>query len=71
MKKTILAISLLLFMSVSSFAKKTEDMYVMRHTTQGQLFFITENIFNKSLKTPQKPWFFAIFMTIVLYIFRF
>ena len=28
-----------------SFAEKTEDMYIMRHTTQGQLFFISENIF--------------------------
>lgn len=35
----------LLCLSVSSFAEKTEDMYVMRHTTQGELFFISENIF--------------------------
>lgn len=56
MKKTILAISLLLFMSVSSFAKKTEDMYVMRHTTQGQLFFITENIFPSTDRTFELPF---------------
>ena len=44
MKKLFLAFALLAI-SLSIFAEKTEDMYVMRHTTQGQLFFISENIF--------------------------
>ena len=56
MKKTILAISLLLFMSVSSFAKKTEDMYIMRHTTKGQLFFISENIFPSTDRKFELPF---------------
>ena len=45
MKKIIFAI-LFLSLHVASFAIKTEDMYIMRHTTKGQLFFISENILN-------------------------
>ena len=55
MKKSILAI-LLLCLCVSSFAKKTEDMYIMRHTTQGQLFFISENIFPSTDRKFELPF---------------
>ena len=34
---------MILFLPV--LAEKTEDMYIMRHTSQGQLFFISENVF--------------------------
>jgi hypothetical protein len=44
MKKLIVALALL-SISISTFAEKTEDMYIMRHTTQGHLFFISEIIF--------------------------
>ena len=44
MKKLFIALSLMC-LCLPSFAEKTEDMYIMRHTTQGQLFFISENIF--------------------------
>ncbi|MBQ5387851.1 MAG: hypothetical protein IIU55_02070 [Paludibacteraceae bacterium] len=44
MKKLIVAFALLAI-SLSIFAEKTEEMYVMRHTTQGQLYFISEIIF--------------------------
>ena len=44
MKKLIVAFACLAA-SLSIYAEKTEDMYVMRHTTQGSLFFISEIIF--------------------------
>lgn len=44
MKKLIVAFAWLAA-SLSIYAEKTEDMYVMRHTTQGQLYFISEIIF--------------------------
>lgn len=44
MKKIFFTLSLL-YLSISVLAEKTEDMYVMRLTTQGQLFFICKNIF--------------------------
>ena len=44
MKKLIVAFACLAA-SFSIYAEKTEDMYVMRHTTQGSLFFISEIIF--------------------------
>ena len=55
MKKIIFAI-LFLSLHIASFAKKTEDMYVMRHTTQGQLFFISENIFPSTDRTFELPF---------------
>lgn len=44
MKNLFIALTLLC-VCIPTFAEKTEDMYIMRHTTQGQLFFISENIF--------------------------
>ena len=44
MKKIFFTL-LIVCLHISVFAEKTEDMYVMRLTTQGQLFFISENIF--------------------------
>ena len=44
MKKIFFTL-LIVCMSIPVFAEKTEDMYIMRLTTQGQLFFISENIF--------------------------
>jgi hypothetical protein len=55
MKKIIFAI-LFLSLHVASFAIKTEDMYIMRHTTKGQLFFISENIFPSTDRTFELPF---------------
>lgn len=44
MKKLILGLLLSMY-CVASFAEKTEDMYIMRHLTSGQLYFISEIIF--------------------------
>ena len=44
MKKIFFTL-LIACLHISVFAEKTEDMYVMRHTMQGQLFFISENVF--------------------------
>ena len=55
MKKIFFAI-FLLCLHIPSFAKKTEDMYIMRHTSKGQLFFISENIFHSTNRTFNLPF---------------
>lgn len=55
MKKIIIALSLLC-LTIPSLAEKTEDMYIMRLTTQGQLFFISENIFPSTDRTFKLPF---------------
>lgn len=55
MKKLFLSI-FLLCLYIPSFAKKTEDMYIMRHTTRGQLFFISENVFPSTNQTCELPF---------------
>ena len=55
MKRLIFGL-FLLSIFIPSFAEKTEDMYVMRLTTQGQLFFISENIFPSTDRTFNLPF---------------
>ena len=55
MKKIIIAL-FLIGVCIPSFAEKTEDMYIMRHTTKGQLFFITEKIFPSKDRTFNLPF---------------
>lgn len=55
MKKIIIGLLLISF-SVCLLAKKTEDMYVMRHTNKGKLFFISENVFYSTSDNTQLPF---------------
>ena len=55
MKKILFAL-FLLGLHLPSFAEKTEDMYIMRLTTQGHLFFISENIFPSTDRTLSLPF---------------
>ena len=55
MKKVFFLLSLLC-LHIPSFAEKTEDRYIMRHTMQGQLFFISENIFPSTDRTFELPF---------------
>ena len=45
---------MILFLPV--LAEKTEDMYIMRHTSQGQLFFISENTFPSTNRKFELPF---------------
>ena len=55
MKKIFFTL-LMVCLHISVFAEKTEDMYIMRLTTQGQLFFICENIFPSSDRKSELPF---------------
>lgn len=55
MKKILLTL-LIVCLHISVFAEKTEDMYIMRLTTQGQLFFIAENIFTSTDRKFELPF---------------
>ena len=55
MKKIFFTL-LMVCLHISVFAEKTEDMYIMRLTTQGQLFFISENIFTSTDRKFELPF---------------
>ena len=55
MKKILLTL-LIVCLHISVFAEKTEDMYIMRLTTQGQLVFIAANIFTSTDRKFELPF---------------